>query len=75
MRFWTVLTPLVLSLSIVAAAPAPSTNASSLVYFKTCIHPGEDASLEGLYLSTYHIGKSLYYPESVLNGPPDMLTV
>ncbi|MCJ1465343.1 hypothetical protein MMC07_003961 [Pseudocyphellaria aurata] len=40
----------------VAATTTPTTAASNLVRFKTRVHPGQDASKNGLYLSGYHIG-------------------
>ncbi|MCJ1260598.1 hypothetical protein MMC22_000460 [Lobaria immixta] len=41
---------------MVAATPAPSSTAPTPLLFKTCVHPGEDVSKEGLYLTAYHIG-------------------
>lgn len=64
MHFFTLLAPLALSLNLVAAIPTPTTNATTLYRFRTCVHPGEDASKEGLYLSSYHIGKFLTIPAS-----------
>lgn len=63
MHFVIILASVALFLNLVAATPVaatttPTTEASNLVRFKTRVHPGEDASKNGLYLSDYHIGKS-----------------
>ncbi|MCJ1467053.1 hypothetical protein MMC07_005675 [Pseudocyphellaria aurata] len=65
MHFVTILASVALSLNLVVATPVaatttPITKASNLVRFKTRVHPGQDTSKNGLYLSCYRIGAAFY---------------